>query len=223
MALLFNADGDRVDYTGASLIDIGSVGTMLVWLYPTDDTARQGIAGAANADMQLNFNGHQAGDPWVFIRQRSTTYLQANAPSANFASYGLNKWICLATAWDGATAPILAMGDLSTLLAEPSAYTTQTVGSGTYLTGNSFRVGMPHFSTTLEFKGRIAFVAVWDRRLTLAELQSQQFRPRVSDNCVLFTHLGFNGLGNQIDWSGKGYHGTLTGTTLASHVPIKIF
>jgi len=68
--------------------------------------------------------------------------------------------------------------------------------------------------------GNIAIVAVVDRVLTLGEIQSWQFRPRVVSGTKLFCHLGYDGVGDQADWSGTVGTGTNTGATQADHVPL---
>ena len=69
----------------------------------------------------------------------------------------------------------------------------------------------------------IAWVGVWNRILTLGELQDQQFNPHVTSGCVLFSHYGWNGTGTQADWSGGVRNGTVTGATLSTdHAPIQV-
>jgi len=60
----------------------------------------------------------------------------------------------------------------------------------------------------------------FDRALSLGEIRSLQFHPRVLSGCVLYSHYGFNGTGTQPDWSGKGNSGTVTGATVSNHVPL---
>jgi hypothetical protein len=130
----------------------------------------------------------------------------------------------LAAVWDTTltnTDQKLFSGDAVTPLAEPASYSLQQVGAGTvtdtsvrdFLVGNRDTGVAPHV-------GSIALVALWDRVMSLDELISQQFRPRVSDGCALFSLLGYNGTGTQPDWSGNGNVGTVTGATVADHAPI---
>ena len=59
--------------------------------------------------------------------------------------------------------------------------------------------------------------------LALAEIQRQQFRPHPLASTLVFCMLGYAGTGTQPDWSGNGNNGTVTGATVADHVPLGAF
>ncbi len=229
MALLFGADNDRVEYTANAALDLGATGTIAMWLYPTDDTARQGLfvrSLAANAYYEMAWRADQAGDYFLADRQRATADALCQANAANFAAYGLNKWLFVVFVFDTGGAngdQKILIGDLTRPAAEPSSYTTQTAGSGSISTNygsSNFFVGNQAGALTREFKGRIAWVGVWNTALTTQQIISEQFRPRVlPGNTVLFSHLGYPGT-TCPDWSGNAIGATVTGATNTSHVPM---
>lgn len=206
-----------------------SAGTVLAWIYPTDDTARQSIynhvgGGSSVGEYGLNWRGDQAGDNFQAFRQRGTTYLQVNADAANFAAYGTNKWLFIAFHWNTNAANGLQrmfIGDLSLPAAEPSAYTVQTVGVGVVGSGSgAFRMGNGAV-TSREFHGIVGWCGIWEQYLTPEQIIEQQFRPYVTPNCLLFTHYGWNETGTQADWSGNANGGAVTSATVAQHVPLR--
>jgi hypothetical protein len=71
-----------------------------------------------------------------------------------------------------------------------------------------------------ELGGRLAWLAIWNRQLSYNELLAQQYNPHVTQGCVLFCHYGLYNLGTQLDLSGAGNHGQVTGATVAGHVPL---
>lgn len=223
------ADGQRASHyqatAGYGFRSVDTQGTFLIWFYPTDDTARQVLFNAVGGgDWQISWRADLAGDNFEGFRALSPTYLSNSAAAANFAAYGLNKWLFMAFTFNTAGAAgdqKLYMGDLTRLAREPSSYVSQTAGSGsTIATGPTLFVGNS-VATTREFHGRIAHFSVWNRALTQREIWQQQFRPHVTSGNVLFTHYGYaNGLTTHTDWSGYRQNGTSTSIILAPHVPI---
>jgi hypothetical protein len=141
---------------------------------------------------------------------------------------GTGKWNFGAATWDNggvAGDQQLWYGDLSTPVAEVSSYGQQSVGGpGHDVSANSALVGMNSTTPDGEFDGKVAFVAAWDTVLTVGQMRAQQFSllPLWRSNLKLFTHCGFNGVGTQIDWSGNGYTGSVTGATWSNHVPLPL-
>lgn len=233
MALHYTTDGDRTAFTSDAAYDLGNTGTGMVLVYPTSDTARQIIFNRANglgAYFEMNWRADLAGDNFEFARERDAglndIFAQANA--ANFTHYGLNKWIFVCAVFDtagAAAAQRILIGDLDSPLAEPSAYATQTAGSGTASTSwgtNDFHFGGLPSPTTRKFFGKIAWVGVWNVALTLSQMIEEQFNalkspsPVNRTSNVIYSHLGSNGGGLQFNLSGKGTHGVVTGPTVAS-------
>ena len=56
--------------------------------------------------------------------------------------------------------------------------------------------------------------------MPLAQMQALQFNLHPTTNTLLLSHYGYNGTGTQPDWSGNGHNGTVTGATVADHVPM---
>lgn len=229
MALFFTAaSSDAVNFgSSAGLDDIAANdGTFLLWVYP--DAVPPAAATTFVRKDSGNFVFTANLTSLVFNIARATQSLSISTVFANLSTYGAGKWCCVAAAWDTAGAngdQQLFHGDLATPIAEVSAYSsTQRVGSGAVTDTSSLNLIVGNnVAGTLPFAGRIAFVAVWNRRLSLDELIAQQYRPHVTSDCVLFTHLGYNGGGVGVthpDWSGNGNVGTATGTTVADHVPL---
>lgn len=239
MSLTFSADGHRVAHPGTHLSNINT-GWVAGWFYPTSDADRMywfgssaSAAGSGN-DLQIQQRGDQAGDPIQGFCGRATTYLQAAAPAANFAAWGLNKWLFMVFVFDvtGAdTDQKLYLGDLTTPPAEPSAYTTQTAGAGT-----TDRVGTADFyvgnglTTSREFKGDIDSFFGFDRLPTSAaeiarlwhETRHGLLHGLLADaNCRLAVRYGLVGTGTQPDLSGSGSNGVVTGATRSVPAPIR--
>lgn len=225
MALTFGAlTTDRVNCAAAA--GLGTTWTVLMWVFVTTNTAGkqfflQPTTGAIpHVQFLLNGSGGTAGNARVLFGRATarTDYITSDRPFQTGS-----VWKCIAATFDtGAGAGLLAHiyhGDLATVLAE-STYGTATDGSGAFETENAALVIGNNAVPNSALLGRIAVVMAWNRVLSLAELQSQQFRPRKSDGCVLFMHLGFNGVSTQGDLSGNVNNGTVTGATQSDHVPL---
>ena len=227
MALSFTGgDSDRVDVSSYSDVEGMATGTIVFWVYwddisPADNRqffTKQGEYGVA-------FSPWGAGDKVQGSVVRGTTNLDVAGLNANFSHLASTKWLFLAFTWDtgGANADQrLLIGDLDSPAAEPSAYSTQTVGSGAVASGaNNLIIGCDG-GHTLSFNGDIALCGIFDVHMTNAEIQAQQHSLYPLRECVGWWNLGFNGTGSQTDWAGGGNNGTVTGAVLADHVPLAI-
>lgn len=225
MALDYTGASDKVNFGSAASLDALSIGpsTLLIWVYP--DASPPAVDGSFVRKATTGFVFSPSSTSQIqIVMTRATTNLNATASLANMSTYGASKWCCVATTWDSTGAngdQQLWHGDLATPMAEAAAYVTQQVGSGTVTdtTALDFLVGNAS-SNNRVFDGKIAFIAAWNRRLSQVEMAIQQFRPHPTSGCVLFSMLGYNGTGTQPDWSGNGNAGTVTGTAVASHVPL---
>lgn len=201
--------------------------THLAWVYhnatPDNDAIDwKGLDGSGSRRLFFETSSND----FVFHVRRATTPGEVRATSTSaFAHYGTSKWLCWACRISATVDADcqLYCGDLSNPLAEATSYVGQTAGSGSHNsnTGQSMVLGN-RINDDRQFDGLIALIAIWNRRLALAELRRQQFRPFPTSGCVGFYILGWpNGTGQQVDWSSAKAHGTVTGATLgASHVPI---
>lgn len=235
MSLLFGgASSDRVNCgSGASLDDI-LVGTILAWVYPTNVNMggkyilakpfETGATGGLSFQIGVSFNGD------LLIKRRKTSgNLLCNSSTGYVTT---NTWQFLGGTWNNSgtsTDQHLYRGLLTTNVTECSSYApgSPNVGGGTNISDASKDLYIGNGSADAatwsnSFVGSIAWVGMWNRQLSLAEILTQQYRPRKTSGCVLFMHLGFNGTGSQIDLSGNGNNGTVTGATLAAHVPISV-
>jgi lysophospholipase L1-like esterase len=110
----------------------------------------------------------------------------------------------------------LFYGDLATPVVEESSYFTSNDGSGTYGSDAASNAFVGGDSATLNFIGDIGWVRVFNRKLTLAEIQLEQYSKRpMTTGCVLDSE--YHGTGTQMDRSGNGNNGTVTGASVADH------
>ena len=136
------------------------------------------------------------------------------------APLSTNTWMFIAATYDSGAAQFghIYVGTLTTLATE-STYNRNNNNSWSGDSGNDYTVGN-RSSGGLRWQGDIAIYGDIDRALSLGEIQSLQFRPRVVSGQRIFCHFGFNGTGTQPDWSGNGHDGTVTSATVADHVPL---
>jgi hypothetical protein len=222
MALKFAANGDIVTHAGD--IAIQTAATVCMWIYPTDNTARQALFShqtSAGIDYHIiNFRADQVGDWFDCTRQRAPTPVLAQANSANFAAYGLNKWLFLVTTIDPSAVPTILMGDLTKAPAGPSSYTTQTAGSGAQgATVSPFHFGNNNTATTRKFIGRIADVSFFNRVLNAKEIFQLWDSGELPTGCIVQSNYGEYGQRIQLDNSGFNRHGLTTGAILAIDDP----
>lgn len=195
-------------------------GTVMVWIYQTSTANPTAWVFPGGTSCQFNPNTTSV----LFGIGRATQNLNMVTAFSNLPTFGTNKWSFLAAVWNvtGVNGDQhLYHGDLTTLAAEASAYAIQRVGSGSVnssaglntLIGNVAGGSQP-------MAGSIALVAIWNRQLSLAEIRQQQFRPMPTSGCVLLLQLGFNGTGTQPDLSGSTNAVSVTGASVADHVPL---
>lgn len=225
MSLLFGAvNSDRVNCGhGSSLANI-TTGTLLWWCKPSNVT-----------NSALNFFSKQGGPPskgWEVFRRgvdgSSVRFLFYDSSAGNAIDVFSNTGAIVANAWNffsqtwnvGGSSGKIYKGSLTALAADvTSSLSFSGVGAADdsaidFLIGNgsSLAQALPE---------SIATVQLFNRVLTLGEIQSQQFQPHVTSGCVAFYHLGYNGTSTQPDWSGHGNAGTVTGATVSAHVPLR--
>jgi hypothetical protein len=221
------ATSDRVNHGSAASLDNLDPFSYALWVYPTTVTgnriiiAKSSAAGSPNGKF-LGFEG--ASTRIQFIVDRVTT--DTNYVT-NLTALTTNKWWFVAVTFNsaGAVGEIanIYQGDLTATLAE-GTYSTATDGSGANRDEAAISLSVANSTPATPasaFQGRIAWVGVWNRELSLAELRAQQFHPAKTSGNVLFAAYGFNGTGSQIDWSGNANAGTVTGASLTpDHVAL---
>lgn len=221
-ALTFTAGGsNKVDHGSATGVDNLAAISVCAWIRPatlaanlyiwTKDVSAGGgftrfVINDASGNMRFRIetNGGVAGN-----------FTTNGAPLV----VGVWSYVCATQAAAGGAGNIkIYHGTLSTLVTAAAGTATDLTVAKAADATSSLLIG--GFSTTSSFSGRIAWAEMWDRALTLGEIQSLQHRPRVSAGCVLFTHYGFNGTSTQPDWCGTGNSGAVTGATESGHVPL---
>lgn len=230
MSLTFGAvNSDRVDIgSGTTIDDLGAGAngfSIAAWLYRTGNGGNQHVItkdqATATGGWSLLIDNAPIEGCVRFLHWRpggtATDYITSGG------EVSLNIWEFLAVTFKNGLAPDvdIYMGDLNTGAAEAS-YNTTTNGSGGLGTDAdmSTYIGNLQRSTAFPFKGSIGVIAVFNKRLTLEEIQAWQFNPRMTADCVAFYELGNNGTGTQPDLSGNGNAGTVTGATQSDNPPL---
>lgn len=220
MSLVFGAAStDRVALgTGISLTEF----TWLLWYYPTSNTGPQNLMWKTTASGRHNIERKFGDvDDFEVQVQRATTI---GTCATTGVDRPLNAWKFLAvTVLDADGGPRVFHGSLTALAVEAS-YSSRAEGTGAIESGSGLSMSLGNGPTWNEpLIGRIGAVAVINRKLSLGEIQSWQYRPRMIAGCVGFWRLGWNGTGSQPDWSGTGNAGTVTGATVGDDVPLGRF
>ena len=211
MSLLYDADGDQLQSTNA--ISFSGELTILQWIYPTDDTARQTLLQTNNAvpDIALVWRADLAGDEFQFFRE-GVSYGSAQGQALNYARYGLNKWICLVARAPLGANGTLWVGDETNTPAAPSSYVAQSALSSPVSGSNSVIVGNAFGAPTRWTRGRVGSATIWTRALSDAEVAQAWSGPssKVSGSMALSYRLGTNGTTNVPDLSGNNNTGVIT-------------
>lgn len=230
MSLLYDADGDRFDATSA--VSVPTAGTVVQWMYCTSDTARQGLwayagDGVGNGYMDCDWRADLAGDYYTAERDRASgaTPILVQANAADYAAYGLNKWLCLVFRWDAAGVAAdqsLWLGDEATPPAAPSSYVTQSAGSGTAsTTAGGVTIGAQSAVSTRWLRGRVGFHALFPSRLSDADV-TEVWRGRYQYSPSFWWRPGANGVTDVPDASG-GNTGIVTGLSSPDAEPRRVF
>jgi hypothetical protein len=218
-ALKFGVNAtDKVDCGAFAAISVPAAATWAAWFMPTAqaDAAHRLIA---KGTMQMSY-ANASNNRVVFEAPRATTFIRALAEAASFSvnwATHLGTPVFMAGTLDLASGlPKLYMGDLLTPASEPSAYVTQTLGSGagTDTTGNNLTLGG---IGSVPLKGSYFWAYVATAVYDLGEIQRLQFNPHQNyRNCAGRWRLGANGTGLVLDDSGNGNKGTITGAVPTS-------
>jgi hypothetical protein len=232
MALTFGAGtADRVSHGSAASLDnlpSSTDGmTVLQWVYVTTRTDTRKLSskgrGTAGVGWQLGLSG-TTGNLQMLCERATTDAFRITSDTPVAA----NTWTFVAADAKTSASPVthIYTGTLTTIAVE-SSYGTDQDGSGSYGAdaARDFMGGnIDNTTPNLALQGRIAWIGLWNRVLSLGEIQDQQFYPHVTSGCVLFSHYGYNGTSTQPDWSGNGNSGTVTSATLTpDHVPIRAY
>jgi len=149
---------------------------------------------------------------------RATTTGWATS-SANVIATG--KWSCLACTEDTSDGPRIYHGDLSTSLVESASYSNRQTGVGAISDDSGSNAMFTYRDTNRSTNAKYAVFMQINRRLTLAELISLQWRPRVVASTAIYYQCGFDGAAVLYDLSGNSNNAAQAGTTaVADHVPL---
>lgn len=222
---------NRVNVGQASTLDnlpAGGAMTLMLWIYRTSDGTNQTIIAKDGSFTQgwnftvINDNGE--GTMLFFVWRSTNSEAKSNSTAAN--RIPLNAWTCVGVVFEEAAGQRIKffIGSLTTTITEVSGYTGVVNGSGTpgddgsidlYI-GNIVRSG-----TTYAPGARIGPTAVFNRVLSVGEMQAWQHDPKMMAGCVGLWNLGDNGTGTQPDYSGNGNAGAVTGATQSDNPPLR--
>lgn len=217
MALTHGAvSSDRVDHGSAAGIDDQDPFTVLIWCLPTTFTSNHFFW--SKGDRSL-FYFQQAGNIQTQVNRATTThnYRTDDTPIT------IDAWNFVAWTFDsGASAGQMSniyVGSL-TAAATESTYSVSTDGTGSVDAdaADPLLLGNRSTNPNLVFEGDIAIGAYSSVVLTAAQIVDWQFRPRTLANMLIFSD--YHGTGTQPDLTGNGNAGTVTGATVAGHVPL---
>lgn len=198
--------------------------TWMGWIMPTTLTDTRIIFSKLNgtpAGSTLRVSG--AGGNIEFIRSRATT--DASFITNNTPIVTLNKWYCVAVTFASAGAAGEAVniyvGDLTTPLTE-CTYGTATDGTGAIVSESSstnYKLGNGAGST-LSFQGKIGPCMYHSGLLTLGQMKSWQWRPKMFAGTRALHFPGSNGTTNVPDLSGNGNTLAVTSATIFAEPPL---
>ena len=227
MSLNF-ASTDNVVTTDSSSIQNLTAFSCLFWIYPTSDTGQNRKLYTKSAgSFPKVFRFHNSNNARNVHFQIPRTTTEANFAVALSVNDVLtaNEWQFYAGTYDdsgsdAASTINIYRGLLNSTAAEVT-YATHNAGSGSTEndSGNDLFYGASAVNQTL--LGYCAIFALVARYLSLQEVISWQWNPRVIADTRIFQIYGYNGTSTQPDWSGNGNSGTVTGATVAGHVPLR--
>lgn len=229
MALDFSSGGvhQYVTHATAASIDNLDDQTWIFWGYPIDISGsnKRLIYKAGGLVQTWVGNPYYGNGGLRYYRDRVTTGSDLELSTGTIT---VDTWQFIAFIDGDGTQPRAWRGTLSALATE-TGYNGRVTGDGlpTDDSGNDLNIGsrVAGGAAANNCDWIIACAWVYDTILTEARIIAQQFMPYASvdpASCVLFENYGWNGVGTQPDWSGKGNNGVVTGATVASHVPLRI-
>lgn len=229
MSLVFGGNTtDRADFGSPAALDNLHASTFSgwTWLYRTGNGTNQHVITKDQTSYSgwdlvlLNSPGEGAVSVLVF---RNTSNAQFTSNGSNLVA--LNTWTFVGWSYDPAGSPQIRIfkGDLGATVAEVSGYATTTAGSGTAKddSGANLYVGNLQRANTNPFKGRIARVGLATGLLAAADFQRIQFTtaPETRPSGFVWGSELLD-TGTQVDLSGAGNNGSVTGAVVGDHLPL---
>lgn len=215
------ANSDRVVITDAASIQDFADFTMIGWYYNQASSGWSLMQKGVNTDgtrKQLIQSG-AGGNLRLYVDRASTDadYTTSSTPLAT-----VEKWYLVAATFNSSVSPSgrIYVGSLMEPAVD-STYSVSSSGSGATAAdaGHNLVIGNTEANATA-FHGRIAVAAYFNRALSLREIRDWQLHPQPLDSRV-FIRLGLTGTSTQLDLSGYGNHGTITGAKMAQGVPFR--
>jgi len=213
-ALKFGAaTSDRVDFGSAAMLDNQNAMTIIAWVTPTAIMLGRRVwtkaTGTTGKILVVNTGGT------LYAFWAGSTNGQAITTAAPLV---VGVPLGIAVVFDSAAAVTMNIytRTLNTIWQLQALSTSVNVATPSDDAGASFLVGnQSAFSGA--FTGDIHYVSVFNRALSLAEISNHE---NFKSGNILKSYLGMNGVGPQIDWTGNGNHGTITGATPTAGLPL---
>lgn len=224
MSLTFTgATTNKVDCGSNAVLDSLQQITILTWLYPTGFGSNQFIM-AKRTDVNAGW-GHRIDDASGNVYVNKPTTSAGSSAITNDAPLTVNAWNFIAATGSNDVSSnncAIYTGNLTTLAVERSYGTRVDRAAATAFDDSAWPLYLgARNSASQSFAGRIGVQALFNRVLTLGEIQSWQFNPRMMAGCVGLWWLGDTGTGTQPDYSGNGNNGTVTGATASDNPPLR--
>ena len=218
MAIDFNASLGYVNHGSGASLDNLDAQSWIVWGYPNSITnTNRRLARKSGGDILTAGNISAANGRIRYNRLRATT---ASVIESATNTVTVATWQFFFALDSDGVAPVMYRGTLAALATEIS-YATQTTGSGASAddSADNLLIGSRDVATA-QADWRVAYLWVYNRRLTVAEALQHQFAPwTILTGCVLKT--AYFSTVHLADLSGTGNNGTLSGSPVnADHVPL---
>jgi hypothetical protein len=129
-----------------------------------------------------------------------------------------NEWMCLAFVWNiGSGRCEIHKGNLTTPMADRSTGGSSGSGAKEDDSAGDWKIGA--YTGTNADAAQWATHAIFNRDLSAAEIEEWRAGTVIQSGLAAYHELGWNGTSTQPDLSGNGHAGTVTGATVADHVP----
>ena len=220
MSVLFNGTNSFIQHgSGASLDSLDSI-TVVWWDYPNTVAAGNGrIAVKLNpgvAGWQIWSSVINAGSARLFhIRGTTSSDVRMATNTRQVSSWNFN-----AITDSNGVAPKTYWGSLTANVADVTNTGTSVTGAGAEADHSAQSLGIGGETSQTSLDGRIAMLWIYNRVLTLGEIQLHQWMPStILSGCVL--KVNYLSVSTLQDLSGNVNNGTATNSpTTAVHVPL---
>lgn len=215
MGILFDADNDRVTIADSVSIQDTPALTRILWVYPK-------ILGNGKYICRKTAN---SGENTELIQIASNNWGGAWG-NGYWGSTGgplqTDKWTILADSWQVSSQPLGYTGIYPNKAVQVSYAYRATPTASADDASNDLIIGNNLANLTKYFDGIIAWACFYKAKLTLDQINLQAYNPGVNcySNCILRMFLGSNGLNTQVDYSGYGNTGTVTGSSVDDNMPV---